>query len=378
MMLGNNIRIARKRMGLTQEELAMQIGVTAQAVSRWESEAGLPDTSLIVPLVQALQISTDTLFGMDQMKQEDAMYMEIKREYEKIESDEKTPADAAKKECEYIAGRLEVNPSDFVLATCMVERVANLSRYVDEKGSFKGQEFIWDKYRKKAIQCAAQVIRFCQKTEWVERAHYAVAWVYIHDRDYVSAKDHVRALPSVKSNRMQESIMAQIADFEGGVDEMKKVVCENLQNFVRAINKENLYAMESLAWEVSADEAVAYGRWSTDIMDVFSRKKELLPYCRGFFRDIYMYMIHADLREENYERAALHWNELKEGMQKHYGYYQMVLGNEGEEVKFPKRQLGNMRAYTKEYMEEKKQEILQRLTNWEGEEKIKKFRQYLD
>lgn len=48
------------------------------------------------------------------MKQEDAMYMEIKREYEKIESDEKTPADAAKKECEYIAGRLEVNPSDFV------------------------------------------------------------------------------------------------------------------------------------------------------------------------------------------------------------------------------------------------------------------------
>ena len=191
MMLGNNIRIARKRMGLTQEELAMQIGVTAQAVSRWESEAGLPDTSLIVPLVQALQISTDTLFGMDQMKQEDAMYMEIKREYEKIESNEKTPADAAKKECEYIAGRLEVNPSDFVLATCMVERVANLSRYADEKGFFKGQEFIWDKYRKKAIQCATQVIRFCQKTEWVERAHYAVAWVYIHDRDYVSAKDHV-------------------------------------------------------------------------------------------------------------------------------------------------------------------------------------------
>ena len=260
----------------------------------------------------------------------------------------------------------------------MVERVANLSRYVDEKGSFKGQEFIWDKYRKKAIQCAAQVIRFCQKTEWVERAHYAVAWVYIHDRDYVSAKDHVRALPSVKSNRMQESIMAQIADFEGGVDEMKKVVCENLQNFVRAINKENLYAMESLAWEVPADEAVVYGRWSIDTMEAFSRKKELLPYCRGFFRDIYMHMIHADLRGENYERAALHWNELKEGMQKHYDYYQVVLGDEGEEVKFPKRQLGNMRAYTKKYMEEKQQDILQRLTNWEGEEKIKKFRQYLD
>ena len=65
-------------------------------------------------------------------------------------------------------------------------------------------------------------------------------------------------------------------------------------------------------------------------------------------------------------------------MQKHYDYYQVVLGDEGEEVKFPKRQLGNMCAYTKKYMEEKQQDILQRLTNWEGEEKIKKFRQYLD
>ena len=100
---------------------------------------GSPDTSLIVPLVQASQISTDTLFGMDQMKREDAMYMEIKREYEKIESDEKHLRMRRKKECEYIAGRLEVNPSDFVLATRMVERVANLSRYVDEKGSFKGR-----------------------------------------------------------------------------------------------------------------------------------------------------------------------------------------------------------------------------------------------
>ena len=35
--IGDNIRIARKRKGFTQEELANQIGVTSQAVSRWES-----------------------------------------------------------------------------------------------------------------------------------------------------------------------------------------------------------------------------------------------------------------------------------------------------------------------------------------------------
>lgn len=35
--LGNNIKTIRKQAGLTQEELALHIGVTPQAVSRWEN-----------------------------------------------------------------------------------------------------------------------------------------------------------------------------------------------------------------------------------------------------------------------------------------------------------------------------------------------------
>lgn len=93
MMMGKNIKKARKRIGFTQEELAAQIGVTAQAVSRWESEAGMPDVSLIVPLAQVLRVSTDTLFGMNQAEQEQDLYMEIRAAYEKIESEEKKPAE---------------------------------------------------------------------------------------------------------------------------------------------------------------------------------------------------------------------------------------------------------------------------------------------
>lgn len=39
--LGNNIKYARKKLGLTQEELASQIGVTPQAVSKWEKGGSL-------------------------------------------------------------------------------------------------------------------------------------------------------------------------------------------------------------------------------------------------------------------------------------------------------------------------------------------------
>ena len=99
MTLGSNIRTARKKMGLTQEELASQVGVTPQAVSRWESSAGLPDISLIVPLAQILSVSTDTLFGLEETRQDDAMYMEVKFAYEEIAEKSSSPAETAKKQC---------------------------------------------------------------------------------------------------------------------------------------------------------------------------------------------------------------------------------------------------------------------------------------
>ena len=69
--LGANIKFFRKNKGFTQEELAGMLGVTPQAVSRWESEAGLPDVSMIVPIAQTLNITTDALLGYQVQSQDD-------------------------------------------------------------------------------------------------------------------------------------------------------------------------------------------------------------------------------------------------------------------------------------------------------------------
>ncbi len=61
--IGQTIRRLRKERNLTQEELAAQLNITSQAVSRWESETGLPDISQIVPLANVFGVSTDVLFG---------------------------------------------------------------------------------------------------------------------------------------------------------------------------------------------------------------------------------------------------------------------------------------------------------------------------
>ena len=63
---GAAIRNLREGKGLTQEELAARIHVSAKAVSKWETGKGFPDVSLLEPLARALDISViELLSGED-------------------------------------------------------------------------------------------------------------------------------------------------------------------------------------------------------------------------------------------------------------------------------------------------------------------------
>ena len=61
--LGNNIRQFRRRDKKTQEDLAQALGVTAQAVSRWESGGSYPDMNLIPSIANFFGVTIDELFG---------------------------------------------------------------------------------------------------------------------------------------------------------------------------------------------------------------------------------------------------------------------------------------------------------------------------
>ncbi len=62
--IGQTIKKLRKERNLTQEELSERLGVTPQAVSKWENNAGMPDISQVIPLASALDVPTDVLFGL--------------------------------------------------------------------------------------------------------------------------------------------------------------------------------------------------------------------------------------------------------------------------------------------------------------------------
>jgi len=63
--LGDKIRALRNRDGRTQEMLATALGITSQAVSRWESNGSYPDMEIIPSLANYFGITLDELFGYD-------------------------------------------------------------------------------------------------------------------------------------------------------------------------------------------------------------------------------------------------------------------------------------------------------------------------
>ena len=61
--LGEQIKAFRRRDGRTQEELASALGVTAQAVSRWEKGICYPDMELMPSMANYFGVAIDELFG---------------------------------------------------------------------------------------------------------------------------------------------------------------------------------------------------------------------------------------------------------------------------------------------------------------------------
>ena len=64
--LGNRIAELRKEAGLTQEQLAGMLGVTYQAVSKWETGNSYPDISLLPRLSEIFHVTLDSLFGKEE------------------------------------------------------------------------------------------------------------------------------------------------------------------------------------------------------------------------------------------------------------------------------------------------------------------------
>ena len=118
MNIGANIRRLRIEKELTQDKLAGMIGITPQAVSKWEREEGLPDITLLPAIAAALECSTDELLGVDDKPSQEELAAIMKTAADLIlgdhseESQKNYKVDAAVK---YLRAQLEKYPKEWGL-----------------------------------------------------------------------------------------------------------------------------------------------------------------------------------------------------------------------------------------------------------------------
>lgn len=93
MNLGKNISEKRKAKGMTQEELAANLGVSPQAVSKWENNLSCPDIALLPEISKLFGISVDELLGI----KSELQTKDIKDESAAAEADYEEPAPSGKK-----------------------------------------------------------------------------------------------------------------------------------------------------------------------------------------------------------------------------------------------------------------------------------------
>lgn len=87
--IGDTIKELRLKRSITQEQLAAYLGVTPQAISRWESGNGYPDIEILPSIAEYFCITTDALLGINQTEREKRLaeiHYEIKEWEECLEN----------------------------------------------------------------------------------------------------------------------------------------------------------------------------------------------------------------------------------------------------------------------------------------------------
>lgn len=62
MNIGNNIKELRLQKKFTQKQVAEKLGVSCQAISKWENHINAPDIDLIPEIAKLFEVSIDSLF----------------------------------------------------------------------------------------------------------------------------------------------------------------------------------------------------------------------------------------------------------------------------------------------------------------------------
>ena len=188
MDIGTNIYTLRKEKKITQAQLAEKLGVSEQAVSKWENNQCAPDVSLFPIIANYFGVSIDRLFGYHMNSYEEevkAIMQSIEIETQSI--DDRIGLGGTYKEIEILTKGLEKYPNSPDLKISLAFSLSMVNRFSEDENERK-------QAIEKAIKLCTEVVDTCGDVNQVDNALNLLSRIYGETGEYAKAFDAIQKI----------------------------------------------------------------------------------------------------------------------------------------------------------------------------------------
>ena len=210
LMIGDKLKKLRRNRDLTQEEVAAHIGISYQAISKWERGDGYPDITMLPTLANYFGVSIDELIGMDEISSAQRLD-DINQKWQ-----ENREKGSHKENVELMRSALKIYPNNALL---LIQLSASLER-------LDGTEKEKKEYLRESILLHEQILRYCDDSEIRGAALFNISDAYYRYGNYEKAIEYAEKLPNLYKTR--ETALVQILKDDAEKNKVAKSAIEPL------------------------------------------------------------------------------------------------------------------------------------------------------
>lgn len=185
LIIGDKLKKLRRSRDLTQEEVAAHLGISFQAISKWERSDGYPDITMLPALANYFNVSVDELIGMDEIASANKLD-EINSKWQ-----ENRATGKHKDNVELMRDALKAYPNNALL---LMQLSASLER-------LDGNENEKREYLRESIMLQEQILKYCDDSEVRGSAISNISDAYYRYGNYEKAVEYADKLPNLYKTR---------------------------------------------------------------------------------------------------------------------------------------------------------------------------------
>lgn len=210
LLIANKLKCLRRGRDLTQEEVAAHLGISFQAISKWERGDGYPDITMLPVLANYFNVSVDELIGMDEILSAQKLD-DINRTWEENRQTGKHRANVS-----LMKKALKLYPNNALLLIQLSTSLEHLDGTEDEK----------TEYLKESIAIQEQILRYCDDSEVRGATLFNISDAYYRYGDYDKALEYAKKLPNLYKTR--ETALVRILKDDAEKNRISKSTLEPL------------------------------------------------------------------------------------------------------------------------------------------------------